>query len=88
MQAWTNAGQPQRAENILRALMGKTDGLTTVSILPRTTPSLVSFKNIVITGWAKHGGPQAAERAEAILKLMDKVKDSNGIDNSLDREES
>ena len=78
MRAWANAGQPQRAETILRALMDKPGGLTTVSVLPRTTPSLVSF-HIVITGWARHGGPEAGERAEAILKLMDEVKDSDGI---------
>ena len=78
MQAWANVGNPQRAEAILMALMGREDGITTVPVVSRLVPTTISF-HIVINGWAKHGGSEAGERAEAILDLMSQLKDADGI---------
>ena len=78
MQVWANAGNPQRAEAILMAIMGREGGVVTVPVVPRLVPTMISF-HIVIHGWARHGGPEAGERAEAILNLMGQVKDADGI---------
>jgi pentatricopeptide repeat protein len=75
LRAWCKAGMPQKADGLLRD----------ISRLYRDSKSSIVAPHVdlfitVIAGWAESKDPQAPQRVEALLKLMEDLHDKEGLE--------
>jgi pentatricopeptide repeat protein len=73
--AWSKHGQPAHAEATLHSLLQEYEQATTPTAREALRPSDLSFL-AAINSWAKSQDPRAAEKAEELLKHMQRLLNS------------
>jgi pentatricopeptide repeat protein len=76
--AWSNAGQPKRAEALLEEMFHAWGQDTKEGHADIIRPDRVTF-NTVISAWARSNDPDAAERAQSILRRMYDPQDMGAL---------
>jgi pentatricopeptide repeat protein len=75
LRAWCKAGLPQKADGLLRDISRLYRDSKTSIVAPH-----VDLFITVIAGWAVSKDPQAPQRVEALLKLMEDLHDKEGLE--------